>query len=102
MDVPGIPLSDIQVEMSEDDVTVSGLRSRDARERDDAWCCAERAYGRFVRVIPLPEGAWPEKALATLGDGVLEIRLPVTSPERRVAPALGTGMRPLAVTPRRT
>ena len=100
IDLPGIPPSDILIDMSEDDVTVAGRRSRDAREREDAWCFAERAYGRFVRVIPLPVGAWPEKALATLGDGVLEIRVPVTAPERRLVPALGIEKLRLAVSKR--
>lgn len=77
IDLPGVSLSDIRVEISEDDLTVSGERRCGAHEAGDAWQNEERASGRFVRRVPLPDGAWPTRAKTTLADGVLEIIVPV-------------------------
>jgi HSP20 family protein len=77
IDLPGTPLSAIRVEVSEDEVIVSGQRPPERREASDAWSHAERPYGRFSRVISLPAGACPEEARATFKDGVLEITVPV-------------------------
>lgn len=86
IDLPGTPISEIHVEISEDEVTVYGQRPRDPHERDDTWSHAERAYGWFFRVLPLPVGASAEGATAVLRDGVLEIRVPLTSLDSADAP----------------
>jgi HSP20 family protein len=52
---------DVEVDVTEDGVTISG----------------ERSYGRFMRQVPLPTGADREKAQATFKEGVLEISFPL-------------------------
>lgn len=89
IDLPGTPLSCVHVEVSEDEVIVSGRRPPETRERGDTWSHAERAYGRFSRVIPLPAGAWPERARATFRDGVLDIKVPVMAPDARLVSPFG-------------
>lgn len=81
IDLPGTPLSDVHVEISEDEVTVYGQRPRVAHDRGDTWSHAERAYGWFFRVLPLPVGAWAGGATATFRDGVLEVNVPLTAPD---------------------
>jgi HSP20 family molecular chaperone IbpA len=77
VDLPGTTLSDVRVKVSQDEVTVFGRRRQEPHEVDDKWLHAERAFGRFCRVIELTAGAWPEKAGATFAGGVLEIKVPV-------------------------
>ena len=79
MDLPGVRVSDMTIEITEDDLTVSGERRRAPHHVDDNWHVAERAYGHFFRTIVLPAGARVERAGATFGDGVLEIRVPVAT-----------------------
>ena len=77
IDLPGVPWSDIRIDISEDELTVSGERRCDAHEADDHWQNEECAYGRFFRRVPLPDGAWPTHARTSLVEGVLEITVPV-------------------------
>ena len=77
IDLPGVPLSGIRVEISEHDLTVAGERRCDEHQAGDHWQNEERAYGRFFRRVPLPDGAWPTRARTSLANGVLEITVPV-------------------------
>jgi len=81
IDLPGVRMSDVTIEITEDDLTVSGTRRREPHHVDDNWHVAERAYGHFFRTILLPDRARVERAQATFGDGVLEILVPVDTSE---------------------
>ena len=81
IDLPGVRMSDVTIEITEDDLTVSGKRRREPHHVDDNWHVAERAYGHFFRTILLPDRARVERAQATLGDGVLEIVVPLATSE---------------------
>lgn len=80
-DVPGLKKDDIQVEVTEDSVTIEGERKREYEEERRGTYWAERSYGHFLRVIPLPEGAMTDQAKATFRNGVLEIRIPAPPEE---------------------
>jgi len=56
-DLPGLNKEDVQVEVSDDAVTIHGERHHDAEEDGGGAARLERRYGGFSRVIPLPEGA---------------------------------------------
>lgn len=66
---------------------------RDVREDEtgDVWR-SERFYGRFRRVVPLPEGTDVGSAVARYDNGVLEVtlQLPESSRGRRI-PIQGAG-----------
>jgi HSP20 family molecular chaperone IbpA len=79
IDLPGVSLSDVRVEIADDELTVCGERRSEGRQADDHWQNEERAYGRFFRRVPLPDGAWPTRATTMLANGVLEIAVPVVS-----------------------
>src|SRR5690606_33993477 len=61
-DLPGMKKDDIQVDVTEDSISIQGERKREYEEERDGVYRAERSYGRFSRVIPLPEGTITDQA----------------------------------------
>jgi HSP20 family protein len=77
-DLPGLAPDEIRVIVEDDAIILEGERqSENVRDEGDVWQ-AERTYGRFRRVIPLPDGAKPETAEARFENGVLEIGVQVS------------------------
>ena len=76
LEVPGLERGDIQVAVLGDWLRVSGEKRHDRAERWGHYYLRERAYGRFERVIPLPEDVDAGRARATCRNGVLTVRLP--------------------------
>jgi HSP20 family protein len=81
VDLPGLSKDDVQVEITDDLLTIEGERRAEREERQEGFWHSERHYGMFRRQIPLPEGIQTEQATATFKDGVLEIALP--APQRQ-------------------
>lgn len=75
-DVPGVDREQIEVEIDDGQLILSGERKEEHEERRGGGYRTEVSYGRFYRAIPLPDGAHPEQAQATFNNGVLEIRIP--------------------------
>lgn len=75
-DLPGLTKDEVEVDITEDGVTIQGERRREHEEEREGVYRSERSYGRFCRVIALPEGAMTDQAKATFKDGVLEITMP--------------------------
>jgi len=80
-DLPGLSKDDVQVEATNEAVTIRGERRQEHEERRGGFYHTERSYGSFSRTIPLPEGAEADKAEANFRDGVLEITLPAPKRE---------------------
>lgn len=74
-ELPGIKREDVDVEVSNGVLTLSGERKENREERDGGYYRSERSYGSFYRSIPLPEGTTGEDAKAEFKDGVLEITM---------------------------
>jgi HSP20 family protein len=75
-DLPGLTKDDVEVESSDDALTIRGERKWEREDEHEGVYRSERAYGSFYRVIPLPEGTVAEQAKATFKNGVLEITMP--------------------------
>ena len=76
-DLPGLKKEDINIEVMDDSVVISGERTKESKEEGEGFYRTERSYGSFYRSIPLPEGANKDKATATFRDGVLQITVAV-------------------------
>ena len=81
LDLPGVDADTVDVEISEDAVTVRGERRIEREDERDGVYISEVAYGSFERVIPLPPGAVVENATARLVNGVLEVVVPAPAQE---------------------
>jgi HSP20 family protein len=74
-ELPGLKKDDIDVNVTEDALTIQGQRRHEHEEQREGFYHSERSYGSFYRAIPLPEGVITDSAEASFKDGVLEVRL---------------------------
>jgi HSP20 family protein len=75
-DLPGIPESDIAIEVKDDTLTVSAQRDRTDESNENGFYRFERRYGTFARAVGLPQGVDQDQISARYENGVLEIRVP--------------------------
>lgn len=85
VDVPGINAKDIDVELADRILTVSGERHSEGETHDGGYLISERSYGSFRRVIALPDDIDPASVNANIRDGVLKIEMKtdVNAPTKR-------------------
>jgi HSP20 family protein len=84
-DLPGMSPQDLRIHATEDGLVIEGERQLENERRNiegDIWQ-SERSYGRFYRVIPLPDGADVDNAQARFENGVLEVSIKVPEGQRR-------------------
>ncbi len=80
-DLPGINENDVKVEVTDEGLAIQGERKREREEKGKQYYRAERSYGQFYRLIPLPENANLDQARAEFQNGELRVTIPV--PERK-------------------
>lgn len=78
-DLPGVRKEDVQIDIEDDSLVLSGQRQEERTEGgdDQGYQLLERSYGSFYRRIPLPPGAKTDACKAEMRDGVLSITLPL-------------------------
>jgi HSP20 family protein len=72
-EMPGVNKKDIEVNVSENQIKICGETQTETRENDQEWIRRERNYSTICRTMPFPEEVNPNKADATLKDGILEV-----------------------------
>jgi HSP20 family protein len=80
-DLPGLDRDDVNIEVKDGVLTVSGERKAEHDERTDGFYRVERAFGTFSRSMSLPQRIDADRITATFEKGVLEVRIP--KPEER-------------------
>lgn len=75
-DLPGIPESEVHVEVEDGVLTISGERRSEHEETKEGYHRVERAYGSFRRSLTLPEGVDAEAVAAHVDKGVLTVTIP--------------------------
>lgn len=85
LELPGIDPDAIDLEVDDDVLRVSGLRT-DERRPDAVYQQMEIVYGRFERAVMLPPEVDGANASATYNAGYLEVVLPIKprSARRRI------------------
>lgn len=78
LDVPGFRKEDIELEVKDRHLHVTGTRTFKARDEKDKVLRQERRFGKFHRAFSLPEGIDEQNITAKFTDGVLEITIPKT------------------------
>jgi len=74
-ELPGMDPKDVQIRVEGDSLIISGERRQEKEEKTGSFHRVERSYGSFLREVPLPYGADPNRCDATYKNGVLMIEL---------------------------
>jgi HSP20 family protein len=80
-DLPGMSEEDVQIEVRDSVLTISGERKSEHDEKENGYYRVERSYGRFSRSLQLPHGVDAAGIGASFDQGVLEVTIP--KPEER-------------------
>lgn len=75
VEVPGVEQDDINVDIRDNVLTISGEKKADSEEKNDKYHWVERSYGSFRRSLTLPENANADRVDAKFNNGVLNIEI---------------------------
>jgi HSP20 family protein len=89
-DLPGLAEGDVNIEVEDKVLTVSGERKAEHESTKEGFHRVERAFGSFSRSLTLPEGVDADAVTASFDRGVLEIRIP--KPEQRKPRKISIGV----------
>lgn len=85
-EVPGAAKEDLEVSVTPDAIELRAESNRERDETEKDYRYRERIYSAFHRTLAFPDEVLPDKAQATLKDGVLEVRVPKKEPTARREP----------------
>lgn len=77
-ELPGIGKEDVEVDISDDLLTISGEKKAEEKIERKDYHRIERSFGKFSRSVRLPGDILTEQAKASFKEGVLEVRIPKT------------------------
>ncbi|HUO88950.1 MAG TPA: Hsp20/alpha crystallin family protein [Rhizomicrobium sp.] len=75
-ELPGLDMKDINLDLRENTLSISGEKKSEKTEQGEGTHYSERTYGRFERMIALPDEVDADKVDAHFKNGVLTIDLP--------------------------
>jgi len=96
-DLPGLGEEDVNIEIEENVLTVSGERKAEHEDKREGFVRVERSYGSFRRSLTLPEGVDADAVSANFDKGVLEIRIPKPEVRKPRKVEIQVGERPAAI-----
>lgn len=74
--IPGIEVKDLDVQVSENAVSITGEHREEKRTEEKGYFRSELQYGQFQRVVPLPVSVKHDQVQSEFKDGVLTLTLP--------------------------
>lgn len=74
--IAGVNPDDLDISLTKDMVTIRGSRRREEKIKTADYYHQELHWGAFSRSIILPEEIDPDRAKATMKNGILTLRLP--------------------------
>lgn len=83
-EVPGFEAKDIEISVEPGRLSIAGKREWSKEEKEQKVLYSERRSNEFFRSLDLPVEIDPEKATASLKDGMLEVKLPKTATARKI------------------
>jgi len=81
-ELPGMAESDVEVKLSNGNLSIKGEKREEKEEKDKERHVSERSYGAFHRLFRLPDDVDADGIEAEFSNGVLTVTLP-KSPEGR-------------------
>lgn len=80
--IAGVGPEDIDISIEDDVITIKGIREKPVKEKAD-YFCQECFWGPFSKEIILPVEVDSGRAESSMKDGILTIRMPKISRERK-------------------
>ena len=74
--IAGVKQEDVDISIASDSITIRGKREKEEKIKTDNYIHQECYWGRFSRTIILPQEIDPDKAQASIKNGILKISLP--------------------------
>lgn len=75
-ELPGLERNDVELKLRDHQLVISGEKRIEHDNKNGQRTHAERAYGHFMRAIPLETDVVPERIEATFKNGVLQVTVP--------------------------
>jgi HSP20 family protein len=82
LELPGMSAEDLDIQVTENAVSISGERKSEAKTAEKGITKSEFYYGKFQRVIPLSVKVQNHKVTADYKDGILQLTLPKAEAEK--------------------
>lgn len=87
-EVPGMDENNIEVKLTNGDLTIKGEKQEEREEKKKDYYVHERSFGSFERSFAVPEGVDTDKIEASFKNGVLTVTLPkkpeAIKPEKKI------------------
>lgn len=95
-DLPGLGEDDVNIEVRDNTLRISGERKAEHEQRERGWYRVERRFGQFSRALTLPDGVNADAIEASFKNGVLEVTIPKPEEKkpRRISIKAGNGSTP--------
>ncbi len=74
--LPGLKPEDVSIDITGETLTIKRESKAEQEVKREDYLYQERRYGAFSRSVVLPSGLEPDKAEATMEDGVLILTIP--------------------------
>ena len=79
-ELPGLEDKDVQINVSDNVLTIRGEKKAEKEQKDKNYRLIERSYGSFERSLELPEGVNADAIKASIDKGVLKVVVPKPAP----------------------
>jgi HSP20 family protein len=79
-ELPGLEEKDIQLNLTDNVLTIRGEKKNEREETKKDYHLVERTYGSFTRAVQLPEGVSADSIKAVMSKGVLKVTVPKPAP----------------------
>ena len=76
VEIPGVSKDDVQVELQDGVLTISGEKKTEQSENENGFYRSERVYGGFKRSFTVPDTVDAEHINGEYANGVLKLTLP--------------------------
>jgi HSP20 family protein len=79
-ELPGLEEKDVQLNLSDNVLTIRGEKKNEREETGKDYRLVERSYGSFTRSVRLPDGVNADNIKAEMAKGVLKVTVPKPAP----------------------
>ena len=83
VEIPGMNPNDLDVQVTRDNVMISGERQTESKLRQNSTVHSELSYGKFSRVIALPVSVNNNDVKGDYNNGIITLELPKAKQENQ-------------------